>query len=111
MSEGNSRDSSADKMSAAEQTELEALQRRVDELEKSADIAETKSGLSKRDVMKAAWAAPVVLSVNLPNTVFATAVTSACAPVVPATPRTPPSPVAPGSPTLAPTNVPTSCPL
>jgi hypothetical protein len=74
------------------EAELEALREQVHKLEGSADAVENgNGGVTKRDVMHAAWVAPVILSVNLPNAVFAQ---SALSPV---------STPAPDAPTRAPT--------
>ena len=54
------------------EAELEALREQVRKLESSADAAEKNDvGITKRAVVQAAWAAPVILAVNLPNGVFA----------------------------------------
>ena len=52
----------------SKKSELEALRRQVEELEQAADTAEqTEDGSTRRNVLQAAWAAPVIMSVNLPN--------------------------------------------
>ncbi len=80
----------------AKQSELEALRTQVEELEQAADVAEQNEGTStRRGVLQAAWAAPVIMSVNLPNAVFAASAVS---------------PVSHPSPTSAPTTVPTLAP-
>jgi len=80
----------------AKQSELETLRMQVEELEQAADVAEQNEGTStRRGVLQAAWAAPVIMSVNLPNAVFAASVVS---------------PVSTPSPTSAPTTSPTSAP-
>lgn len=73
------------------EAELEALREQVRKLESSADAAEKNDGgITKRAVVQAAWAAPVILAVNLPNGVFAQ---SALSPV--STPAPTQSPAAP----------------
>ncbi len=58
--------------SADDNEDLDALRKRVNELEQAADTAEQgDDGITKRGFVKAAWAAPVIMSVNLPNAVFA----------------------------------------
>ena len=82
------------------EAELEALREQVRKLESSADAAEKNDGdITKRAVVQAAWAAPVILAVNLPKGVFAQ---SALSPV------STPAPTA--VPTAAPTAVPTAAP-
>ena len=85
--------------------ELEALQEQVHKLESLADASEKNDGgITKRKVVQAAaWAAPVILSVNLPKGVFAQ---SALSPV--STPA--PGPVPPQPPTAPPTLAPASPP-
>ena len=85
------------KLSSDSEAELEALRNRVRELEDAADAAEQadEEGITKRGLVKAAWAAPVIMSVNLPNSVFAM---PAMSPVTTSAPTT----MAPGSPTNAP---------
>ena len=83
------------------EAELEALREQVRKLESSADAAEKNDGgITKRAVVQAAWAAPVILAVNLPKGVFAQ---SALSPV------STPAPTGAG-PTLAPSQSPTSAP-
>ena len=84
----------------ATETELGTLRQRVQELEKAADAAEQEDGVSKRDVIKVAWVAPVVMAVNLPNSVFAQSATS---PV--------PSPTATPAPTTTPAPTVTPAPI
>jgi len=84
------------KLQSAE-SELEALRHQVAKLEQAADAAEDDSvNEGKRGMLQAAWAAPVILSVNLPNAVFAQSVTS---------------PVGTPAPSGAPTSAPTSAPI
>ena len=85
--------------------ELEALQEQVHKLESLADASEKNDGgITKRKVVQAAaWAAPVILSVNLPKGVFAQ---SALSPV--STPA--PAPVPTLVPTQAPATPPTQAP-
>ena len=82
--------------------ELGALQQRVQDLEDAVRAAEGEEGITKRDVAKAAWVAPIVMAVNLPNSVFAQ---GAVSPVGGPTP----SPTPPG-PTPSPTPNPTPSP-
>lgn len=78
--------------------ELDALRKRVNELEHAAEAAERDDGgVTKRGFVKAAWAAPVIMSVNLPNAVFAAPAMS------------PVSTPAPGT-TAAPSGAPTDAP-
>ncbi|MDF2369905.1 MAG: hypothetical protein P1V21_03840 [Rhizobiaceae bacterium] len=75
----------------AKQTELEALRTQVEDLEQAADAAEQNEGTStRRGVLQAAWAAPVIMSVNLPNAVFAA---SAVSPVSTPSPTGIPTPL------------------
>jgi len=87
--------------------ELEALQEQVHKLESLADASEKNDGgITKRKVVQAAaWAAPVILSVNLPKGVFAQ---SALSPV--STPAPAPAPVPTLVPTQAPATPPTQAP-
>ena len=77
--------------------ELEALQEQVHKLESLADAAEKNDGgITKRKVVQAAaWAAPVILSVNLPKGVFAQSALS---------------PVSTPAPTASPTSAPIIAP-
>ena len=84
-------------MQAAE-AELEATRQRVRDLEEEAKAAERAEGITKRDVAKTAWVAPIVLAVNLPNSLFAQ---NAVSPV-PAPPTPGPAPSSNGPSTLAP---------
>jgi hypothetical protein len=87
-------------LSAAE-SELESLRQQVQELEAAAGSDKQEDGISKRDIFQAAWVAPVVMAVNLPNNVFAQSATS---PV--ATPGPTPTPRPTRSPTPSPTEAP-----
>lgn len=79
--------------------ELDALRKRVNELEQAADAAEQDDGgVTKRGFVKAAWAAPVIMSVNLPNAVFAQSATSPVSTPVPGT-VVPTAPVPTATPT------------
>ncbi|MFN0264535.1 hypothetical protein ACKTEK_11710 [Tepidamorphus sp. 3E244] len=63
--------------------------------------SERSRDISKRDLIKkAAWVAPVIVSVKLPNTVYAQ---SAVSPVAPGSPST-------TAPTTGPTAAPTTAP-
>jgi hypothetical protein len=92
------------------EAELEALRQRARELERMADAAEQEPSLSKREVAKAAaWVAPIVLAVNLPNSVFAApAVSPVSSPTT--APTTAPTSAPTAAPTRAPTTAPTSAP-
>lgn len=94
----------------ATEVELEALRQRARELERTADAAEQEPSLSKREVAKAAaWVAPIVLAVNLPNAVFAApAVSPVSAPTT--APTSGPTTAPTSAPTTAPTTAPTSAP-
>ena len=83
--------------------ELEALQEQVHKLESLADASEKNDGgITKRKVVQAAaWAAPVILSVNLPKGVFAQ---SALSPV------STPAPTIAAPPTQTPTQAPVVVP-
>ena len=76
----------------AAESEVEATRRRIEELERG---AEQEDGITKRDVARGAWVAPLVMTVNMPNSVFAQA-----SPVV--------APTSSRSPTASPTVSPTS---
>lgn len=60
--------------------------------------------ISRRDVVKRAWVAPVFVAVNLPKGAFAAGAVSPVATPVPTSAPTP------GAPTAAPTTVPTAAP-
>ena len=79
----------------------DAARRRVQEIE---GVAKREDGVTKRDIAKATWVAPLVMSVNLPSSVFAG---PAVSPVV--TPTAAPGTPAPSVPTPAP-SVPTPAP-
>jgi hypothetical protein len=93
------------------EAELEALREQVHKLEGSADAVENgNGGVTKRDVMHAAWVAPVILSVNLPNAVFAQSALSPVSTPAPDAPTRAPTTSAPttsapttSAPTLSPT--------
>jgi hypothetical protein len=96
------------------EAELEALREQVRKLESSADAVEKNDGgITKRAVVQAAWAAPVILAINLPKGVFAQ---SALSPVsTPAPTQSPAAPTAaptasPAAPTAAPTAAPITAP-
>ncbi len=97
----------------AAESELEELRRRVQDLEAAAEFAEQGEGISKRDVAQIAWVAPVVMAVNLPNSVFAqNAVSPVAAPTATqtATPTGTNQPTGTARPTRRPTNRPTRKP-
>jgi len=79
----------------AGEAELETLRQQVQELEQAADAVEQKGGITKRNILQAAWVTPVVIAVNLPNSVFAQPLTSPGTCIQ--------GPVAPGAPTCSPT--------
>jgi len=90
--------------------ELDALRRRVESLEGTAETTSdveplppsSGSQFTKRDVLKMMWAAPIILKVALPNTVFAQ---------VSPDPSPPPFPVPPlPSPAKAPAPAPAKTP-
>jgi hypothetical protein len=86
------------------EAELEAFRQRARDLERDANAAEQESSLSKREAVKAAaWVAPIVIAVNLPDSVFA-----ASSPV--AAPTSAPTAAPTSSPTAAPTASPTGAP-
>ena len=85
------------------EAELEALREQVRKLESAADAAEKNDGgITKRAVVQAAWAAPVILAVNLPKGVFAQ---SALSPVSTPAPTSagPTAAPTPSAPTVVPT--------
>jgi hypothetical protein len=93
-------------LSAAE-SELESLRQQVQELEAAAGSDKQEDGISKRDIFQAAWVAPVVMAVNLPNNVFAQSATSPVATPGTPTPTPRPTPRPTPNPTLSPTPSPT----
>ncbi|MCR9138471.1 MAG: hypothetical protein NXI27_20890 [Alphaproteobacteria bacterium] len=103
-----------DSVSNDSNDELEALRKRVNELEQAADAAEQDDdGITKRGLVKAAWAAPVIMSVNLPNAVFAQpAMSPGSVPMPTLAPGTTAAPTRSptGAPTAPPTNTPTASP-
>jgi hypothetical protein len=82
----------------AAESNVDSTRRRIDELQKA---AEQEDGVTKRDVARAAWVAPLVMTVNMPTSVFAQ--------VSPNGEPTP-SPDATPSPTPSPTEVPAEIP-
>ena len=94
--------------------ELESLQEQVHKLESLADASEKNDGgITKREVVQAAaWAAPVILAVNLPNGVFAKSALSPVSTPAPtsAGPTTAPAPTAAPAPTTSPTKSPVEAP-
>ena len=52
----------------AAESASEAARKRVEEIEAE---AKREDGITKRDIAKATWVAPLVMSVNLPSSVFA----------------------------------------
>ena len=68
------------------------------------DSVETGDNISRRDVVKRAWVAPVFVAVNLPKGAFAAGAVSPVATPVPTSAPTP------GAPTAVPTTGPTAAP-
>ncbi|MEL6817519.1 MAG: hypothetical protein AAFP80_02590 [Pseudomonadota bacterium] len=100
--ESSAENGTSDKQDDA--VELEALRQRVRELEEAVEFSASEEvDEERREIVKAAWVAPVVLSVNLPNSVFAQ---SALSPVGTQAPTSAPTgtfaPTSTTVPTLAP---------
>lgn len=91
----------------ATESELVELRQRVQQLEEALEATERDEGITKRDIAKAAWVAPVIMAVNLPDSVFAQSTVS---PVVTPAPVVAPTPSPTPSPSPAPTPSPSPAP-
>jgi hypothetical protein len=92
------------------ESELQGLREQVERLEQAVAASESDEvNPARRALTQAAWTAPILLSLNLPNSVFAGSVSSPVSTPGPTTAPTPGAPT-PGAPTSAPTSAPTGPP-